>query len=230
MVGRMTQVLRVGGKAVRLAAVLSLVGVGGVALYSHSKGRIVADIYRQRLRELSDQYKELRGLYSEVVKKTAVTELVLAGGRLSVVIRTAEGVLRAIPTDLDPSKEVHVEYIARDGRLWIRRVYTMTDPDERGRADANVVAINPALNDLPWSEDADLQGLSVFRKQLSEGRWVVTTTGNAALALTKLEPGQASDLASPPSVRDYPELEREIQDEVERLTFVQVVDRLINEP
>jgi len=230
MVTGMARVLRFGGRTLRLAMLMCLVGVSAVALYHHSKGRIVTDLYRQRLRELSDHYRELRGLYNEVVKKTAVTELVLSGGRLSVVIRTAEGVLRTIPTELDPAKEVHVEYVARAGRLWIRRVYTMTDPDDAGRADAKVVIINPTLDDLPWTDDADLQGLAVFRKQLTEGRWVVTTTGNAALALTKLESGQGSDLASPPPVRAYPELEQEIQAEVERLTVTEVVEQMIQGP
>ena len=170
---------------------LSLAVLFGVALYSYSKGTIVADIYRDQLRELNERYRRLNSQYNEVVRKTAVTELVLKDGQLSVVVRTAEGVLETIPTDLDPSREVHVEYIVKDGRLWIRRVYTLSDPDMAGRAYAKVKNINPRLVTVPWSDDPDLQGLAVFRKDLTEGRWVVTTTGNAALALTKVSDGRA---------------------------------------
>jgi hypothetical protein len=214
------------GRLLRVVGLLTLVGLGGAALYTHSKGNIVASIYRERLRAVTEDYRELRGLYNQVVKKTAVTELVLRDGELRVVVRTAEGVLKDIPTGLDPRREIHVEYVARDGRLWIRRVYTLTDPDSGGRADALVVTVDPGLRDPPWAKDADLQGLSVFRKDLSEGRWVVTTTGNAALALTKLAPGESSDLAGPPRVRDYRQIEREIQGEIDRLTATDVLERL----
>src|SRR5204862_235033 len=103
---------------------------------------------------------------------------VLDGKQLCVVIRTAAGIVETIPTQLDASQEVHVEYLVLDGKLWIRRVYTLTDPDAAGQAAASVAMINPKLAQPPWSTDPSLKGLSVFRKHLTAGRWVVTTTGN----------------------------------------------------
>jgi hypothetical protein len=212
----------------RLAGILTLAGLFAAAMYRHSRGDIAAGIYRQRLRQLSDSYDQLRGQYNEAVRKTAVTELVVGAGRLSVVIRTAEGVLRSIPTDLDPAKEVHVEYIARDGRLWIRRAYTLTDPDRTGRASAKVAMIDPSLADLPWRKDENLQGLSVFRKELAAGRWVVTTTGNAALTLTKLAEGASAELSAPPPVRNYAEIEQEVERKLEELSLGEVLEHMLS--
>jgi hypothetical protein len=221
MLTRITGLLRAGAMA-------ALASLAAVAAYSYTKGNIAADIYRDRLRQLSDSYQDLHRQYNDVVKKTAVTELVLSGGRLSVVVRTADGVLETIPTELDPNQEVHVEYVARDGRLWIRRVYTLTEPDPAGKARAEVALINPSLADLPWTKDPNLQGLSVYRKELTPGRWVVTTTGNAALALTKLPPGQSSDLSAPPAVRDYGRIEQEVRSRLDELSVSDVVQRMID--
>jgi hypothetical protein len=217
-------------KATRLmhaAGVLALVGLCAAAFYQHSRGNIVADIYRQRLQDLSGKYQDLRQQYNQVVRKTAVTELVQEKGRLNVVVRTAEGVLETIPTSLDPKSEIHVEYVVQNGRLWIRRAYSLSDPDGHGEARADVRLINPNLADLPWATDPNLQGLSVFRRDLSEGRWVVTATGNAALALTKLKPGEPARLSGPPAVNAYPELQREIQTEIDKLSMVEIAQRML---
>lgn len=209
---------------------VALIVLCGVALWRHSRGNIVAGIYRQRLEELSANYQQLRRQYNEAVRKTAVTELVLEGGQLSVVIRTAAGVIETIPTHLDANQEVHVEYLVQDGKLWIRRVYTLSEPDPGGRAHASVAMINPSLADPPWSKDPSLKGLSVFRKNLTPGRWVVTTTGNAALDLKKLPPGQESQLTCPPPVRDFPAMEEEIRAEVAELGLMDFARNILSEP
>jgi len=214
----------------RAVGMVALIVLCGVALWRHSRGDIVTDIYRQRLEELSANYQQLRGQYNEAVRKTAVTELVLEGGRLSVAIRTAAGVVETIPTHLDANQEVHVEYLVQDGKLWIRRVYTLSQPDPGGRAHAAVAMINPSLADPPWSSDPSLKGLSVFRKNLTPGRWVVTTTGNAALDLKKLPPGQESQLTSPPPVRDFPAMEKEIRAEAAKLDAWDIVRNILPEP
>ena len=214
----------------RVAGTLGLVGVCCVALWRQSRGNIAAAIYRQRLQEVSRRYSQLADMYNDAVRKTAVTELVLEDGRLSVVVRTAAGVVETIPTHLDASQEVHVEYLVQDGKLWIRRVYTLSDPDPGGRAHASVAMINPGLAEPPWSSDPNLQGLSVFRKELSEGRWMVTATGNAALALKKLPPGQRCELASPPEVRDFATIEKEVDDELARLGLADIAQNLFAEP
>jgi hypothetical protein len=215
-------------RLVHAAGVLALVGLCATAIYQHSRGNAVADIYRQRLQDLSGKYQDLRQQYNQVVRQTAVTELVQEKGRLNVVVRTAEGVLQTIPTRLDPKREIHVEYVIQNGRLWIRRAYSLSDPDGHGEARADVRLINPLLADLPWATDPDLQGLEVFRGDLSEGRWVVTATGNGALALTKLKPGEPARLSGPPAVGAYPELQREVQSEIDKLSVVEIAQRMLS--
>lgn len=214
----------------RVIGTLGLVAVCCVALWRQSRGNIAAAIYRQRLEELSGRYSQLADLYNQAVDKTAVTELVVKDGTLSVVIRTAAGVVETIPTELDPAQEVHAEYLVQDGRLWIRRIYTLSDPDPAGKARATVVIIDPRLASPAWDSDPTLQGLSVFRKQLSEGRWIVTATGNAALALKKLPPGQQCDLASPPPVRDFATVRKEVDHELARLGLLDIAENIFNEP
>jgi hypothetical protein len=214
----------------RAAALVGVIAICAVALWRQSRGNIVAGIYRQRLEEVSARYQELRGQYNEVVRKTAVTELVVDGGQVSVVIRTAAGIVETIPTHLDAAQEVHVEYLVLDGKLWIRRVYTLSDPDSAGQPAASVAMINPSLAQPPWSTDPNLKGLSVFRKNLAPGRWVVTTTGNAALDLKKLPEGQSSQLASPPPVRDFPAMEAQIRDEVAKLGVMDIARNILAEP
>ena len=214
----------------RAVTLVGVIAICAVALWRQSRGNIVAGIYRQRLEEVSARYQELRGQYNEVVRKTAVTELVVDGGRVSVVVRTAAGIVETIPTHLNADQEVHVEYLVLDGKLWIRRVYTLSDPDSAGQAAASVAMINPSLAQPPWSTDSTLKGLSVFRKNLTPGRWVVTTTGNAALDLKKLPEGQCSQLASPPPVRDFPAMEAQIRDEVARLGVMDIARNILAEP
>jgi len=217
-------------RCLRALGMVVLIVLCGVVLWRHSLGDITTDIYRQRLEQLSANYQQLRGQYNEAVRKTAVTELVLNDGHLSVAVRTAAGVIETIPTNLDPNQEVHVEYLVQDGKLWIRRVYTLSTPDPGGRAYAAVAMINPRLADPPWSTDADLKGLSVFRKNLTPGRWVVTTTGNAALDLKKLPPGQELQLTSPPPVRDFPAMEEEIRAEVAKVDAWDIAKNILPEP
>jgi hypothetical protein len=214
----------------RVAGLVGVIALCGVALWRQSRGNIVAGIYRQRLEQLSADYQQLRGQYNEAVRKTAVTELVVSGGQVSVVVRTAAGIVETIPTNLDANQEVHVEYLVLDGKLWIRRVYTLSDPDSAGQAAASVATINPSLASPPWSTDPNLKGLSIFRKNLSPGRSVVTTTGNAALDLRKLPEGQSSRLASPPPVRDFPAMEAQIRDEVARLGVIDIARNILAEP
>ena len=225
--GRDVHMLAKATRLLHAAGVLALVGLCATAFYQHSRGNIVADIYRQRLQDLSGKYQDLRQQYNQVVRKTAVTELVQEKGQLNVVIRTAEGVLETIPTGLDPTREIHVEYVIQNGRLWIRRAYSLGDPDGRGQARADMRMINPKLAELPWATDPNLQGLSVFRRDLSEGRWVVTVTGNAALGLARLKPGEPAVLSGPPVVNAYPELQREIQAQIDKLSVAEIAQRML---
>jgi len=163
--------------------------------YRFLRADVEADVYRDRLGELSTQYESLRSAYDQAVRRTAVTELVVDGGKLSVRVRTAEGVLREIPTPFDPGGEIYVDYVIIGGRLWIRRVFDARTPPADG------LVIDPIVAEVDWAGDLANVGKAVYRR-LDEGRWVITVTGNGSLGLARAESTPAG-LSSPPIVRDH---------------------------
>jgi len=178
------------------AALLVLVAAALFAAYRLLESSLAAEVYRERIAELVLDYQALRGRYDEAVRRTAVTELVVADGRLSVVIRTAEGRLRTIETPFDPSREIYVDYVVRDGRLWIRRIFDDRTPPGDG------LSIDPSLVDVDWEAVGEGHGKAAYRA-LGEGRWVVDVSGDGSLGLARREPGEPVDLAPAPPVRRY---------------------------
>lgn len=202
----------------RLNSILATVLLVAVAVVGLSilRGRVAEDIYRQRLAELSDEYESLRDHYNEAVKKTAVTELRVEGGKLSVDIVTAAGVHKSIETPFDPSEEIHVDYVVMDGRLWIRRVHDAKTPASQA------LLIDPALADIKWDSRGKDYGLTIYRP-LSEGRWVVRATANGALTLVKAENLEPVELAAPPRVRDYEQVQSEIEGELDEIGVLDLI-------
>jgi hypothetical protein len=202
----------------RVNAILTtvlLVAVAGVGL-SLLRGRVVEDIYRERLRALSDEYESLRRHYNEAVEKTAVTELRVEGGRLSVDIVTAAGLARTIETPFDPREEIHVDYVVIDGRLWIRRIHDASTPATQA------MLIDPTFTDVDWDEDGKRYGLTIYRP-LSDGRWVVNATANGALTLVRTPSDAPVELAAPPEIRDYEQVESELDGALEEIGWLDVL-------
>lgn len=204
------------------AGLLVVLGVAGWAGFRLTQAHLRAEVYAHRLKELSQQYEQLRGQYNEAVRRTAVTELVVADGELTVHVRTAEGVLKTVPTELDPSQELYVDYLVLDGRLWIRRVFDDRTPPARG------VVIDPELSSIDWDSPRVAHGQAVYRR-LDEGRWVVTVTGSGALGLTRVADEAEVELSSPPAVRDYEQIEAEVADRLEAISTGDVVRQLFQQ-
>lgn len=209
--------LRRGTKAI-LLFVLFLVAI---VAYQRLQTGIATEVYRDRLRVLSHRYEDLRQTYNQAVKRTAVTELVVDGGRLSVVIRTVEGVRQVIQTPFDPYGEVFVDYVVIDGRLWIRRLFDAhTRPSE-------ALVFDPLLGEVDWDAPEVAYGKAVYRR-LGEGRWVVTVTGDGSLGLAiRSDPTGPIELTPCPSVQDYPQIQRQIDREIERIGVADVWGKLI---
>jgi hypothetical protein len=186
--------------AVLLMAILGLVGFAGYWLV---RSDVEAAVYRSRLEEVARDYEALRETYNEAIRRTAVTELRVEDGVLSVVIRNAVGDVRVIDTPYDPSREIYVDYAILDGRLWIRRVFDASTPP------AEALLIDPGLADVDWDADPDSYGKAAYRS-LGEGRWVITATGEGSLGLGRRRSGDSADLAPPPPVRTYEPVERAV--------------------
>ncbi len=199
---------------VLLLSVIAWVG------YRLAMSKVELDIYRDRLAGLSNEYEMLRSMYNTAVARTAVTELTVKDGRLSVSIRTIQGVERTIETPFDPSSEIYCDYVLLDGRLWIRRVYDAKTPPSKG------LIIDDSLVNVDWSNPAVRYGKAVYRS-LDEGRWVVTVTGDGSLGLARLEEGAELVLSGPPPVRDYEQMEKEIDASLSGVTAGDVVKRVV---
>ena len=189
-------------RLVTVGSLAVLAGAVGLFGYRYVRADVAASVYRDRLRELSANYESLRSTYNDVVRRTAVTELVVEDGRLSVQVRTVRGVERTIETPFDPAGEIFVDYAVLDGRLWIRRVFDVLTPP------ANALVVDPELEWIDWSDHPEAYGKAVYRS-LGEGRWVITTTGDGSLGLARSDDPVL--LSAAPEVRDYAEAETQTE-------------------
>jgi len=189
--------------------------------YWWARARITAGIYQSRLQGLAGEHQRLQDLYNQVVRKTAVTELAVQGSRLTVVVCTAAGDVKTVETPFDPAGEVYVDFVILDGRLWIRRVFDSRTPPEQG------VLIDPSLGSIDWHDARSRYGKAVYR-QLTDGRWVVTVTGDGSLGLVRKDATTAAlRLSPPPRVQDYAEIRREIDAQLRQITILDVLRWLI---
>ncbi len=203
--------------AVGILLLCVIIAVG----YRWASMQVELDIYRERLAGLSNEYESLRAMYNQAVRKTAVTELIVKDGRVSLAIRTIRGVDRVIDTPFDPSQEIYCDYALLDGRLWIRRVYDARTPPSKG------LVIDDSLEQVDWNNPAARYGKAVYRS-LSEGRWIVTVTGDGSLGLAKSDTNTNVMLAGPPPVRDYDQIDKQIDEEMSRVTVGDVLKRIFS--
>jgi hypothetical protein len=203
-----------------LSAMLAVVlAVAAVAAYRVLESQIAADIYRERLAELEHDYSLLRHRYNQVVRKTAVTELWVEDGRLSVTVRTVDGVTQTIPTPFDPTGEIYVDYVVLDGRLWIRRLFDQATPPDAG------MLIDPELSEVDWQAERASMGNAVYR-ELAEGRWLVTVTGDGSLGLARSPEDEVPELAVPPVIRDYAPVDEQVEAALRELSAEEIIRNL----
>lgn len=182
-------------------------GVGAALLGYHLiRAEVTESVYRQRLEDVASQYESLREQYNDAVRRTAVTELLVHDGHLSVRIRNAAGVIKEIPTDFDPRNEIYVDYAIVDGRLWIRRVFDALTPPSKG------LIIDPELAEIDWEGERATFGKAVYRS-LGDGRWVVTASGDGSLGLM-LAGDEPTVLSAPVPIGSFEEIHSELRDEI----------------
>lgn len=209
------------------AAGLGAVGLIGVAGMRLARADAAERVYRARLESLATEYEGLRESYNRAVRRTAVTELVVEDGAVTALVRSAHGTIARIPTGADPSREIYVDFALLDGRVWIRRVF------DSGTRPEDATVIDPRLAAIDWdgrepeegpgaraggAARAMAVGQAVYRT-LGEGRWVVRVSGDGALGLERVPPDAVVPLAEAPAVWNFDEVEREVQDRLERVTW-----------
>lgn len=198
-----------------LLAMLALVACAGFVAYRLMRAQVAGDVYLERLTQMQAEYEGLRLAYNEAVRRTAVTELVVADGKVSVAVRDASGAVRTIDTPFSPEHEIYVDYVVVEGRLWIRRVFDEKTPPDRA------VVIDPALAHVDWDASNVAHGKAAYRR-LGEGRWVVTVTGDGSLGLARA-PEEPVRLVAAPSLRDYAPIEAEARAAADDLTPLDVL-------
>lgn len=207
-------------RALVAVALLACASVALTMQYQSMRSGIEADIYRQRLEALARDYQSLRSTFNEAVRRTAVTELIVHEGKLSVRVRTAAGVEQEIATPFDPSTDVYVSYIVAGGRLWVRSIY------DRAAGPQGELVIDPAMADIQWTQED--YGLAIYRP-LDEGRWIISITGGGSLGLKRLDPAdQPPDLTATPPVRSYEEITAEAQQQVGSISLNDIWNRIIH--
>lgn len=205
--------------------VVGIAGIGAVALIGtvglrFARADAAAQVYQDRLRDLSGEYESLRSQYNSAVRQTAVTELVVKDRRVTVHVRTIEGTSETIETACDADKEIYVDFALIDGRLWIRRVF---DADT---APSNATIINPRLVDVDWESEGALVGQAVYR-MLGEGRWVVRAAGDGALGLARVDDDAVINLSSPPEIGSFEEVQSAVDEQIEKVGWRDVLSAVI---
>lgn len=170
---------------------------------------LAAHVYQEKLEALSKDYASLRGTFNEAITRTAVTELVVENKKLSVLVRTADGQTRQIQTAFDPAREIYVDYVVLDGRLWIRRVFDQQTPPEKG------LVIDPELAGVDWNDQRLNHGKAVYRT-LEDGRWVITVSGDGSLGLARA--GAPAKLVASPEIKNYDTIIEDAKAATKRIT------------
>lgn len=201
---------------------LVLVAVSAFAAWRLLEASLAAEVYRERLAELSTDYEQLRDRYNQAVRRTAVTELLVEDGVLTVVIRTADGELQSLASPFDPTKEIYVDYVVHDGRLWIRRLFDEETPPGEG------MLIDPRFVDVDWEAAGESHGKAAYRA-LGEGRWIVDVTGDGSLGLARRDPLEAAPLSPPPPVRRYEPVEAAVEDALGEIRAGEAVEALVRQ-
>jgi hypothetical protein len=199
-----------------VVGLLTLLAAG--AGYRFVRADVESQVYRERLAEVAQDYETLRAEYNDSVRQSAVTELLVRDGSITARVRTSAGSLREIETPFDPSRELFVDFVVRDGRVLIRRIF-----DDR-TAPENALVIDGELAQIDWDDPSFARGQTAYRR-FDEGRWIVALTGSGAFALRRVGPVDDIELISNPTVREFSELDREARAELDSLSAVDVFRR-----
>lgn len=208
------------GRVIPACAVLAASGVAGLFGIELMRARTEREIYRDRLAALTETYTDLADRYNTAVRRTAMTELVVENGVLTVVIQSAAGKVSDITTPFDPSGEIYVDYAIIGGRVWIRRIF-----DEH-TSPADAMFIDPALANIDWDEAGNEMGKAIYRS-LDEGRWIVTVAGNGGLGLRKVAPGEEIVLGPAPAIEDFDEIEARAGRESDQINWRDLLARVL---
>ena len=168
--------------------------------YQLARSHVAARVYEQRLVETTEERNAIAQQYNKAITLTAVTELEVGEEDVCVNIRTADGGIERHEVDVDPANDIYVDYVVKNGRLLIRRVFDSTRaPDDAGAIDSDLLT-------LDWNDPSVSHGQAIYRK-LTPGRWIVAASGSGALTLAKVESEVEVELTAAPEISAFEPVE-----------------------
>ncbi len=221
----------------KISTILNVALLAAIAFagYYLIKSHVEADIYREKFEKVSADYEKMRTTYNEAVKKTAVTELLVnEDGSVCVVFVTLDGQEKILPTQFKMGNELFVDYVTIDDRTYFRRVFDQKTTPE------NALYIDPKLQEVEWKSAGEepnalphpnhsqvTDGVISYVKLSNPGRWEVTITGDGKPDIRKKDKNEPpSALVPSVQVRDYSQIEKEVKDQIEGISFSDVMSRL----
>ncbi len=182
---------------------------------------VTSRIYREKLASLAGDYAALADRYNFAIRESAITELEVSEDSVTVVIRTLEGEIRRIDTPYDPNKEIFVDYLVGDGRIWIRRIFDQSTPP------SEALVIDPVWEHTDWSSN-DLQyGKAVYRA-LDPGIWSIQVNGSGALSLEPSDSSRIQMLTPSPEIKSYEEIQLNLDQEVKDIGVADLWNYLLS--
>ena len=153
--------------------------------------------YRAELAALTEHHQQLRNdhmalakQYNQAITHTAVTEVVVKDGQLSIALMGLTGELDRVDLPFNAREEIFFDFVVVDGRLMPRRVFELNKQP---------VQLDEKLAHINW-HDAATKGLAVYRAFPMDGRWKVSISGNGALGLSPVSPGERLELHPAPQL------------------------------
>ncbi len=176
------------------------------------KEEVTSRIYRNKLEVLAGEYAALADQYNHAVRQSAITELEVTADSVAVLIRTIDGEVRRVPTPFNPRKEIFVDYLIGNGRIWIRRIFDQATPPEQA------LVVDPLWDSVDWKKAGLSYGKIIYRS-LDPGLWSIQVSGNGALTLEPVAASTVTRLVASPEVRSYEEIQLELDQSVKDIQF-----------
>lgn len=189
--------------------------------YLWLREEVTTRIYRQKLDALASEYASLADHYNHAVRQSAITELEVQEDSLTVIIRTVDGDIKRIPTPYHPAREIFVDYILSDGRIWIRRVFDGRTPPEQA------TIIDPVWEVIDWKKMGLNYGKAIYRS-LEPGIWSIQVSGNGALSLERSPVSSVADLQAAPVIRSYEEIRIDLDQDLKEIGYKDFRDVLLS--
>lgn len=204
---------------------LAAVAIAVLAGYQWARASVAQNIYRNRLVALQDEHRELAKQYNQAITPRPVTELLVEEGKVCIVVRKGDGELVRVPTTFNAwEDELFVDYALVDGRLLIRRVF-----DEHTAANSDqAVMIDPELVEVDWANPTIPFGKAIYRSRMSDGRWIISVTGDGSLGLKQIGKNTKIELTSKPPIEEYEPIDERALEDVESIDIGDVWRHLID--